>query len=161
MALKDHAAEVLSKLLAAMHMPAEVAASEDEESITLEIRGSEAALIIGKQGQTLDALQYLVNKMTAFGRSDTEDKPIHVDAEGYRARRAESLTELANRLAEKAVRTGQPVAASPMSPADRRIMHVALSERPDLTTCSEGEGVHRHLVIIPRRSADDHSEPGP
>jgi spoIIIJ-associated protein len=147
----DKAAEVLRKLLAEMGVEAEVAASEDDERVSLEVKGPETGLVIGKKGATLDALQYLVNKIVSRAQGD-EGKPINVDAEGYRSRRAESLVELAHRLAEKAKRTGKPVAADPMSPADRRVIHVALANMPGLTTRSEGEGIHRHLVVIPTGS---------
>jgi spoIIIJ-associated protein len=155
----ESAATVLRKLLAAMGLEAEVVASEDSERVTLEITGPETGLVIGKKGQTLDALQYLVNKIVSRSVPESEEgKPIHVDAEGYRSRRAESLVELAHRLAEKAKRTGKPVAADPMSPADRRVIHVALAGTPGLTTRSEGEGIYRHLVIIPTGdSAGDES----
>jgi spoIIIJ-associated protein len=149
MSTSEKAAEVLRTLLDKMHVEHEVVASEDEERVTLEVKGPETGLIIGKKGQTLDALQYLVNKIVSRGLGEDEGKPINVDAEGYRARRAESLVELAQRLAEKARRTGKPVAADPMSPADRRIIHVALANTPGLTTRSEGEGIYRHLVVIP------------
>jgi spoIIIJ-associated protein len=145
----EDAAQVLRKLLAAMGLEAEVAATENEERITLEVRGPETGLVIGKKGQTLDALQYLTNKIVSKSLGEGAGKPITVDAEGYRSRRAESLIELAHRLADKARRTGRPVAADPMSPADRRVIHVALANQPGLTTRSEGEGIYRHLVIIP------------
>jgi spoIIIJ-associated protein len=145
----EHAADTLRKLLSAMGVEAEVVATEDAERITLEVKGPETGLVIGKKGQTLDALQYLVNKILGKQLGEGQGKPLTVDAEGYRGRRAESLIELAHRLAEKARRTGRPVAADPMSPADRRVIHVALANTPGLTTRSEGEGIYRHLVIIP------------
>jgi len=147
---KERPAEVLRQLLQHMGIDAEVIAQEDEERITLEVKGPETGLVIGKKGQTLDALQYLVNKISSRGiAEDVESKPVSVDAEGYRGRRAESLTELAHALAEKARRTGKPVAAEPMSPGDRRVIHVALAEAEGVTTRSEGEGIYRHLVVIP------------
>jgi spoIIIJ-associated protein len=153
---KDQAAQVLSKLLQAMSLEAEVVSNEDDERITLEVTGPETGLVIGKKGQTLDALQYLVNKIVSKGLPETEDgKPINVDAEGYRGRRAEALIEMAHRLADKAKRTGKPVAADPMSPADRRIIHVALAELEGVTTQSEGEGIYRHLVVIPTSSVGE------
>jgi spoIIIJ-associated protein len=146
----EQAKTVLETLLAKMGLEATVSAREDEERITLEVGGPETGLVIGKKGQTLDALQYLVNKIVSQKLPDeAESKPINVDSEGYRSRRAESLVELAHRLAEKARRTGRPVAADPMSPADRRVIHVALAGAEGLTTRSEGEGIYRHLVIIP------------
>ena len=133
---------------------AEVAASEDEERITLEVKGAETGLVIGKKGA--DARRAPVPRSTRSSRRArprTDGKPINVDAEGYRERRAESLVELAHRLAEKARTTGRPVEADPMSPADRRIIHVALAESRRLTTRSEGEGIYRHLVVIPTGAA--------
>jgi spoIIIJ-associated protein len=150
MATMEQAADVLRNLLTRMGLEAEVVASEDVERVTLEVKGEETGLVIGKKGQTLDALQYLVNKIVSQGLpEDAEGKPINVDAEGYRGRRAESLIELAHRLAEKAKRTGRPVEAEPMSAADRRVIHVALAEMEGVSTQSEGEGIYRHLVVIP------------
>ncbi len=151
--LSEKAAVVLRNLLGKMGVDHEVVASEDEERVTLEVKGPETGLIIGKKGQTLDSLQYLVNKIVSRQVSEDESKPINVDAEGYRGRRAEALVELAHRLAEKATRSGKPVAADPMSPADRRIIHVTLANMPGLTTRSEGEGIYRHLVVIPTGAA--------
>lgn len=145
----ERAAEVLRSLLDKMGLEAEVVPSEDGERITLEVRGPETGLVIGKKGQTLDSLQYLVNKIVSQHLAEGEGKPISVDAEGYRGRRAESLVELAHKLAERAKRTGRPVAADPMSAADRRVIHVALAEVAGLTTRSEGEGIYRHLIVIP------------
>lgn len=153
MSASEEAKSVLQSLLDKMGLQAEVSAREDDERITLEVGGPETGLVIGKKGQTLDALQYLVNKITSQKLGRDESKPINVDAEGYRERRAESLVELAHRLAEKARRTGKPVAADPMSPADRRVIHVALANAEGLTTRSEGEGIYRHLVIIPTGSS--------
>src|SRR5215475_13782575 len=122
----DEAANLLRDILGKMGLTAEVVPSENEERITLEVKGPETGLVIGKKGQTLDALQYLVNKIVSRKAGEEESKPINVDAEGYRGRRAETLTELAHRLAEIALRTGQPVEVDPMSAADRRVIHVAL-----------------------------------
>ncbi|HEX2569174.1 MAG TPA: R3H domain-containing nucleic acid-binding protein [Polyangia bacterium] len=147
--MKEEAARALRGLLEHMGMEGVVEAREDEERITLEIQGRDAGLIIGRQGATLDALQYLVNRMVAHGQEDAERKPITLDAEGYRGRRVESLVEMAHRLADKARKTGRPVAAQPMSAADRRVMHLALADVSDVTTRSEGEGSERHLIIVP------------
>src|SRR5262249_28776792 len=103
MSTSEKASEVLRALLDKMHVEHEVVATEDAERVTLEVKGPETGLVIGKKGQTLDALQYLVNKIVSKGvPEDAESKPINVDAEGYRGRRAESLIELAHRLADKA-----------------------------------------------------------
>lgn len=145
----EQAADVLRTLLTKMAVAHEVVATEDDERITLEVKGTETALVIGKKGATLDSLQYLVNKIVSKGLGEGTGKPITVDAEGYRGRRAESLVELAHKLADKAKRTGKPVAADPMSAAERRIIHVTLAEMRGVTTRSEGEGIYRHLVVVP------------
>jgi spoIIIJ-associated protein len=152
--MMEDAANVLRTILTKMGLEAEVVPSENDERITLEIKGPETALVIGKKGQTLDSLQYLVNKIISKKLGEGEGKPISVDAEGYRSRRAESLVELAHKLAEKAKRTGRPVAADPMSAADRRVIHVTLANMAGLTTRSEGEGIYRHLVVIPTGDGD-------
>ena len=86
--MKDQAGQVLEKLLGHMGLEAEVVATEDDERVTLEIKGPETGLVIGKKGQTLDSIQYLVNKIVSQGvPEDAESKPINVDAEGYRGRR--------------------------------------------------------------------------
>src|SRR5258706_2414539 len=137
----DEAKSVLEELLAKMGLDAQVAATDDGERVTLDVSGPETGLVIGKKGATLDALQYLTNKIVSQRIDDeNESKPINVDCEGYRSRRAEALIELAHRLADKARRTGRPVAADPMSPADRRVIHVALADATGLTTRSVGEG---------------------
>jgi spoIIIJ-associated protein len=151
----DEAASLLRDILGKMGLEFEVVPSETEERITLEVKGPETGLIIGKKGQTLDSLQYLVNKIISkrLGE-DQEGKAISVDAEGYRERRAEALVEMAHKMAEKAKRTGKPVAADPMSAADRRVIHVTLANMAGLTTRSEGEGIYRHLIVIPTGNSD-------
>lgn len=154
--MTDEAVAKLAQLLERMGIEATVTGSEAEDHILLEVSGPETGLVIGKKGATLDAIQYLVNKMLGRGApgSEADRKPIYVDAEGYRQRRAEALQELAARLAEKARKTRRPVAVDPMSPADRRTMHVALAGTPGLSTHSEGEGAMRHLVILPDPNFD-------
>jgi spoIIIJ-associated protein len=142
---------ILGELLGKMGVEGDVVAREDAERVTLEVTGPETGLVIGKKGATLDALQYLVNKMSSQGMPEGSGKPVQVDSEGYRDRRAETLVELANKLADKVRRTGRPVEMDPMSPAERRVVHVALADQPDLETRSEGEGIYRHLVIFPRK----------
>ena len=144
---------LLIELLQKMGLEAEVEAREDEDRVTLEVKGPETGIVIGRKGQTLDAIQYLVNKMSSHGKPEGSGKPVQVDSEGYRDRRAETLIELANKLAEKVRKTGRPCEMDPMSPAERRVVHVALAEQADLETRSEGEGIYRHLVIFPRAGA--------
>jgi spoIIIJ-associated protein len=151
----EEATDKLKQLLAHMGIAAEVIARDEADHLLLEVRGAETGLVIGKKGATLDALQYILNRMVAHDSPESGlRKPIHLDAEGYRQRRAESLAELAHRLAAKAKKTKRPVMVDPMSPADRRVMHVALANTPGLTTRSEGEGAQRRMVIIPDPNFD-------
>lgn len=146
---REVAAKVLRELLERMGVDAEVSAFDDGERIILDAHGSESGLVIGKKGATLDALQYLVNRIVF--RKPGEPGMIIVDAEGYRGRREDSLADLARRLAEKAVRSGRPVPVEPMNAHDRRVVHVTLADHPGVTTESEGEGMGRRVVIFPRR----------
>jgi spoIIIJ-associated protein len=140
----DH---VLREIVRLMGYDVEVATSDEEEHLLLDLRGGEAGALIGKKGETLDALQFVLNKIF---RGDTDDrKPIVVDSGGYRQRRNEALVQLAHRLCEKATKSGKIVAVNPMSAHDRRIIHLALKETPGVTTRSEGEGIYRRLLIVP------------
>ncbi len=149
----ERAQGLLTELLGKMGIAGEVVARDDGERVSLEVTGTETGLVIGKKGATLDAIQYLVNKMSSHGLGEGESRPIQVDAEGYRDRRAEVLIDLAQKLAEKVRRGGRPVEMEPMSPAERRVVHVALANETDLETRSEGEGIYRHLVIFPKTAA--------
>jgi spoIIIJ-associated protein len=149
----NRAKEILAELLKKMGIDATIEVQDEGERTVLDIRGPEAGLIIGKKGQTLESLQYLVSKIVHRGvepdAGQSTGRPFVIDAEGYRARRETSLIELAHRLAEKAVRTQQTITVNPMSPHDRRIIHVTLDKVPGVTTRSEGEGVFRRLLIVP------------
>ncbi len=122
--------------------------AEDGERVLLEVDGEDAGFVIGKKGQTLDAVQYVLNRIAA--QKKLLERAIHVDAAGYRGRRADSLTELAQRLAEQARRTKRPVRAEPMPPQDRRIVHLALANETDLETRSEGDEPMRRVVVLLR-----------
>ena len=143
----EDARGVLQRILEHMGIAATVSVRAEDERIVLEVAGSETGLVIGKKGQTLDALQFLMNKI--INRDREGRKPIVVDSEGYRDRRVDSLVELAHRLGEKAVRTRRTITVNPMSPHDRRIIHMALDKVPGVTTHSEGEGAFRRLLIVP------------
>ncbi len=148
---REFAANVLREILDRMGVDAEVSAFEDTERIILDAHGSESGLVIGKKGATLDALQYLINRMV--NKTPGERPRIVVDAEGYRGRREDSLMDLAKRLAEKAERSGHPVPVEPMTAQDRRIVHQALADHPGVTTESEGEEPMRRVVIFPKERA--------
>ena len=149
---RENAARILREILERMGIDAEVSAFDDGERVILDAHGQESGLVIGKKGATLDALQYLINRIVS--KKPGDGPGIVVDAEGYRGRREDSLVDLANRLAEKAVKSGRPVPVEPMSPHDRRIIHVTLKEHAGVTTESEGEGLFRRVVIFPKTRSD-------
>ncbi len=148
---RELAAKVLREILDRMGLDVEVSAFDDGERIILDAHGSESALVIGKKGATLDALQYLVNR--SVWKKPGEGSLIVVDAEGYRGRREDSLTDMARRLADKVARSGQPAPVEPMNSHDRRVVHMALADHPDVMTESEGEGMARRVVIFPKRAS--------
>jgi spoIIIJ-associated protein len=149
---REEAAKVLREILERMSVDAEVSAFDDGEKIILDAHGSESGLVIGKKGATLDSLQYLVSRIVF--RRPGEMTPIVVDAEGYRGRREDSLSDLARRLAEKVARSGRPVPVEPMSPQDRKVVHKALADHPSVRTESEGEGAARRVVIFPKQAEE-------
>ncbi len=145
----ETAKKTLSDLLRLLEIESSIELKEDSERILLNIKGDGSGLLIGRKGQTLDALEYLVNKIV---HKEAEDKKrIVVDTENYRSRREESLVNLAQRLAEKAKRMGRPVTISPMSAHDRRIIHLALQEDKALRTWSTGTGLYRKIIISPEK----------
>ena len=148
-AAAETAKKTLQDILSLLGMEAGVQLKEEEECIVLNIEGDGSGLLIGRKGQTLDALEYLINKIVHKGAEDK--KRIVVDTENYRSRREESLVLLAQRLGDKAKRLGRPVTISPMSAHDRRIIHLALEEDKTLRTRSTGTGLYRKIVISPEK----------
>ncbi|MEE8397484.1 MAG: RNA-binding cell elongation regulator Jag/EloR [Desulfobacterales bacterium] len=125
---------------------------EDPEGLLFEIESSEAAILIGKRGKTLEAIQYLTEKIIS---KDNESRVhIQVDIEGYQKKRKDSLEALADRMAEKADRTGKPATIGQMSAYERKIVHLKLKEDSRVRTQSKGDGFLRKLVIIPVRNSD-------
>jgi spoIIIJ-associated protein len=145
------ARSIAASLLDAMGFRASIQTREEEGVVFVGITGDQLAPLIGRHGQTLEALELLVNLMTArrLGRR----VPIVVDAERYRERRREALQALALRTAARVRRTKQSVALEPMSASERRVIHTALATSPDVTTHSEGQESGRHIVITPRTGA--------
>ena len=145
----ERAITVLEGILTHMGIAAPVSVEETEESILLNIKGDGGGLLIGRRGQNLDAIQYIVNK--AANRSLNGRKMIIIDTEAYRKRREESLVSLAEKLGEKVRKTKKAVTVSHMNAHDRRIIHMALQSDASLTTKSRGEGEYRKIVIIPSK----------
>ena len=138
----------LEELLARMGFEAEVGGSESSEQIDLSIEGPDAGALVGNKGQTLDALQLLLNKIV--GARGEPCKLVVVDSDGYRVRREASLVEMANRLSERALQERKIVRLNPMSARDRRVIHMTLRQVGGIETRSEGEGEERRLLIIPQ-----------
>lgn len=126
-----------------IQVPAEVTA----DGFVIEVSGDGSALLIGRHGQMLEATEYLLNRIAVTNGASAPR--ILVDVEGYRARREQSLEEMARRTAELVRSSGRPQVLQPMSPRDRRIVHVALQGDPSVATHSEGDGTYRTLVISP------------
>ncbi|WP_338046766.1 protein jag [Polyangium spumosum] len=150
----DQALDFVIDTLAAMGMDCTVDLLENEpedppEEIRLEIEGRDAGRIIGKKGQTLAALQFLANRV--INRPGKQRRHVIIDAEGYRARREETLTSMARRLGKQAVEEGKIITFEPMNPQDRRVVHLALAKFPGVVTKSDGEGDARRVQIIPVR----------
>jgi spoIIIJ-associated protein len=145
--------ELLDRTVAAAGVTATIHVDERPTEIVATFVGADLGVLIGRHGQTIDALQYLAN---AIGhRNHGEERlPIIVDAAGYRARRTATLESLARRSAELAVATARPVDLEPMTAVERKIVHELLKDDPEIETESEGTEPNRFVVILPRRSAD-------
>jgi spoIIIJ-associated protein len=144
----DLAAEVralLERIAREIGIHARLAIDEDEETITAAFSGRDLGLLIGKHGQTIDAIQYLANAIVFRGREDR--KAIVVDAAGYRERRTASLDALAVRSAERARATGERVELEPMTAVERKVVHLRLKDYPGVATSSEGTEPNRYVVI--------------
>jgi spoIIIJ-associated protein len=151
--LAEKASEFLLGVLERMGISADIDIKDDTDRTVLEIQTGDTELVIGRRGVVLDALQHLVNKAIFKEKRDEKTKPLVVDAGGFRDKQVERLRTLAQRMSEKALETKQIVELQPMSPHDRRIVHMAISEIPGLTTRSEGEGEDRHICIVPADAA--------
>lgn len=130
-----------------MNVPVNIETSIEENRVTFTLSGDKIALLIGKRGQTLNALQYIVQ--LAMNREGKDFYSVTLDAEGYRDRRKETLESLAFKMAEKTKRIQKKVALEPMPAYERKIIHTALQDEKELQTYSDGNDPHRHIVIKP------------
>ena len=140
--------EVLGRILDAIGVRAQISLQEDDESLVASLGGRELGLVIGKHGQTIDAIQYLVNAILWRGQVDGR-KQVVVDAAGYRARREATLEAMAVRSAERVVSSARSVELEPMTAVERKVVHVRLKEFPGVATRSEGTEPNRFVVIEP------------
>lgn len=141
----EEAKKFLASVFKGMHLDVTMECLMNEERILLNLHGEGLGILIGKHGQTLDALQYLTN--LAAGKAFHHHYFVLLDVENYRERRKDTLEALARRLAGKVKRTGEPVKLEPMAAGERRIIHLALQDDGAVTTESEGEAPHRYVVI--------------
>jgi spoIIIJ-associated protein len=149
----EKAIDFLQGVLERMGISADIDVNEEDDKIVLEIQTANAELIIGRKGQVVDALQHLVGKVVYRERNGEKGKPFVVDSGGYREKHVEKLQQLAARMAEKALKTQAIVELSPMTPHDRRIVHMAIAAIPGLSSRSEGEGEDRHILVVPTEGA--------
>lgn len=146
---KSVLAQMLTKILELMNIKANIIGKETKETITLEIITKDAALLIGKRGQTLNALQDIIILMlNKTGIAKT--KKIVLDTDGYRRRRNEILINLAQKSAEDVINTKQEIELEPMISPERYIIHSTLQNHPQVSTQSRGEGIERRVVILPK-----------
>lgn len=139
------AIDFLKETTEKMGLNLEITAKTSENSVYVDIRGKDSGTVIGKRGQTLDAIQYLTSLVV--NKDNEKYIRVVVDAENYRAKREKTLEQLANRLADKVVRTKRSVRLEPMNPYERKVIHATLQSNPNVTTKSEGEEPYRRVII--------------
>ena len=149
----DLGRSVLQRIVDSITADAEISAEEKSGKLFYNVNGGNAGIIIGKKGQTLDAIQSLVEKIVNKHNPYNDKIRIQIDVEGYLATRKANLEKLAERLADKSKRIRKPISLGQMSAYDRRIVHLALKNDPDIRTKSRGEGYMRKLVIFPQKSS--------
>jgi spoIIIJ-associated protein len=146
--LAAEARELVSRIVDGIGVNAQIDVDEGEETITVSCAGPDLGMLIGRHGQTIDAIQYLANAAMYRGHSD-ERKEVVVDAAGYRARRRASLEALAVRSAERALAQREPVELEPMTAVERKVVHLRLKELDGVETTSEGTEPNRFVVVHP------------
>lgn len=139
------ASDWMNQLLKKMMIQARVSVSTSDDGLEININGQNLGVLIGKRGQTLDALQYVTT--LAVNKKTTDFLPVLVDVGEYRKKRQESVEKIALSAMEKVIKTGQKIILNPMSPAERRLVHMVLSEEPQVVTYSIGEEPRRKVVI--------------
>jgi spoIIIJ-associated protein len=142
------ARELLSGVIQRMQMDGMIETRTREGRLNLNVVGKDSNLLIGKKGQTLDSLQYLLNLM--YSKSMKKKANLVVDVEEYKVRREKRLQSIAQEVRDKVKRTNKPIAIAPMNAQDRRIIHMSLQNDPYVKTVSKGEGLLRKVVVIPK-----------
>jgi spoIIIJ-associated protein len=147
---------ILERILAAISDETRIVVELEGQRIFFDVKGENPAVLIGKRGQTLEAIQYLVDK--AVNQKLKNRVRVVVDVEGYWENRRASLQEMARKMADKSRQTGKPITLGQMNAQDRRIVHLTLKEDPSVKTQSRGEGFYRKLVIFPRKGSHRKTE---
>ncbi len=143
------AMQLLNEIMKVMKLDVNMEVIDKNEKVIININGPDLGILIGRRGETLDALQYLVN--LSANKNIEKRKRVIIDIEGYRKRREDTLKKLAFKLADKARQRGRNVVLEPMNSMERRIIHTALQERDDIYTFSEGEEPFRKIIISPKK----------
>ncbi len=138
---------LLEEIVDALDLEAEIAVEERPDEIAARVDGEDLGLLIGRRGQTIDAVQLLCYRVAFRGRG--ERKRVSVDASGYRERRRETVERQADRAGDRALETGKEIELEPMTPTERKIVHDRLAERSGLETFSEGEEPERCVIVAP------------
>lgn len=151
--IQDNAVDFLAQIFEAMKMEVEITAAfnEEEKELSINLEGDDMGILIGKRGQTLDSLQYLVSLIV--NKNSDGYLRVKLDTENYREKRKKTLETLAKNIAYKVKRTKRPVSLEPMNPYERRIIHAALQNDKYVLTRSEGEEPFRHVVIALKKEA--------
>jgi spoIIIJ-associated protein len=144
----SQARELVERIAEAIGVECRIQVDEDDDTVHVRCSGRELGVLIGRHGQTIDAIQYLANA-TAYRAFPDDRKEVVVDAAGYRERRQSILEALAVRSAERAVRAGEPVELEPMTAVERKVVHLRLKEFPGVETSSEGSEPNRYVVVSP------------
>lgn len=141
--------EELNEILKLMGMEAEITTSLEEEKVVADIKSENGAILIGKKGQTLNALQLIVNLIV--NRDEKTRTKVIIDTENYRQRRENALVKMAGEVADEVKSKGRSHELEPMNPAERRVIHLALKDDREVETTSQGEGNFRRVVVSPKK----------
>ena len=154
--MEDCVRDFLTQVFDAMDLTVDISVEVevDNHTVNVELKGDEMGVLIGKRGQTLDSLQYLTS--LALNRHTDEYVKVKLDTEDYRKRRKETLENLAKNIAYKVKRTKRPVSLEPMNPFERRVIHSTLQNDKYVSTHSEGEEPHRHVVVTLKKDKNEH-----
>ena len=147
---------VLDEIFSRMEIQATTESQIIDGSVRLTISSDRPGLLIGRHGQTLDAIEHVLNCI--LSKSSLVKRKVHIDAEGYRERREKTLADLASITANKVKETKQEIVLDPMPPRDRRVVHLALQSDKHVHTYSRGEGLMRYIVVTPREESNGDSE---